>query len=495
MNSFLKNYVNELQLLRVKAGLTIISKNKLLKSLAKDVLITFTMVWVFISAVKLFYDINYLLLFPLILLSVLVSFLTPYLKYKLLVRSRSKLLENEFTYFIISEAITLTGYTELLNDICELSGWESVFPTLFREGLRLKMYRRFLTLFETVNHYIKYVSSDFISRLLGDYLLAVSKGIVSSWLIHSSTELIHKLRVDAKALIRLRATTILVIGVLISYLPTLMVSLSIITGDKGLTSVIELTPVIVVMSVVLLPRNVLHLKIYYNFNTIKKVVTVASYVLMAYVAYHLVIDPYSAKYLMLSVSAIALINGVLGIKKLYEAVNEIHEVPKIMYMFAETPSILINPLKALKDVLSGCRSKSLKELGTKIDLNSHSTGAAVLNSWIGRYTYYVLIKSLINGSLSKEQLLGLRILTMDMLEDFKQYLVGTFPLIMMSLMVPWLMSSMISLANVNFIDYGLYIYLITITYAVYVDYAVFGTASTTLISGIVLLFISLIWVC
>ncbi|MCS7108063.1 MAG: hypothetical protein RMH77_06370 [Sulfolobales archaeon] len=494
MISLLHRYVDELQVLRVKAGLTAVGRDELIKLIVKDSLIVLTLIAVVFLGVSAFNYHNHQLTYWFITALTIMPILIPYLRYKLLIRRRSKMLENEFTFFIISEASTLTDYTELLNDICELRGWELVFPTLTTEGLRLKVYRKFLTLFETINHYIKYVPSELISRLLSDYMLALSRGIVSAWITHTSSELIHNLRSDTKALIRLRTATVLVIGILVSYLPALLFSLSVITGDKELTSALILTPAVVVGSMLVLPRNTLHLTLYFKLGLIRKSFIIASYTLMVILLYSTLSDFTSVRYLTLLVASVTSINGVLGLIKFCEAINEVYEVPKVTYMFAETPYILVSPVKALRDVLSGCKSRSFRALGARLDLNNYTSMASYLNSWIGRYTYYIISKSLINGSLSKEQLLSLRVLTMDMLEDFKQYLVSALPLIIISLMVPWLMISMTSLAGVNLMEYGFAIYLVTITYSVYVDYVVFNTHYITLISGITLLFLGFIWV-
>lgn len=494
MKSLLRNYVEGLQVLRVKAGLTIVSRGKLLKSLIKELLIYSTFLGSLLTFLTIIYDLNTLYTVYILIPSITFLTLLPHLKYRFLARSYSKALENELTYFIISEAVTLTNSTELINDICELGDWGEVFPNLSRSGLRLNVYKKFLTLLESVNHYIKYVSSEFISKLLSDYILAVSRGMINSWITHTSTELLRKLGSDAKTLIKLRTTTVLVIGILLSYLPTLIFSLSVITGEESLTSTVILMPILTVFTILFLPRNVQHLRIYLKFGMAKKLLTYTSYLMILFTAYYMFSHPANAKYLILATAAVVLTNGLLGLRKFYEVIKEVYEIPKIIYMFAETPYILINPLKALKDVLSSCRSKSLRELSIKLDLNKASSSVEILNSWLGRYTYYVLIKSLINGSLSKEQLLSLRILTLDMLDDIKQYLVSALPLIMMSLMMPWFMISMTVLAGVKATDYGFYIYLLTMTYSIYVDYVVFTTPKITLVSAMTLLLLGLIWV-
>ncbi len=495
MKSLLRRYVSGLQVLRVKAGLTVVSSSEMLKSLIRDFLVVLT-IGSLITFLSTLYGVNLLHLTCLLTSSTIIAATLPYLKYKLLVRARSKALENEFMYFVVSEAITLASSTELVNDICELSGWEDVFPTLSRDGLRLRIYRKFLTLFESINHYVKYVQSGITSKLLSDYVLAVSRGMVGSWITHTSTELLRKLGSDVKMLIKLKTTTVLVMGILVSYLPTLIFSLSIITGNTRLSSAtVALVPIIIASMVFILPLNTQHLKIYFRFNLIRDLITYTSYVMISYTAYHMLINPTSVitKYLTFLTTSILLINGVLGLRRFYGVVSEIYELPKIIYMFAETPHILINPVKALKEVLSRCRSKSLRELGTRLDLNNVSGGIKVLNSWLGTYVYYIIVKSLINGSLSREQLLSLRIITLDMLEDLKQYFISVLPLIMMSFVMPWIMASMASLAGVEVMNYVPQIYLLTMTYSIYVDYVVFNMPKVTLVSAITSLFLNLLW--
>ncbi|MEM1680908.1 MAG: hypothetical protein QXT01_02675 [Sulfolobales archaeon] len=494
MKSLLRNYIEGLQVLRVKAGLTIVSRGELLKSLIKEFLTYSTFLGLLLTSLLIIYDLNAVHTIYILIPSIPALALLPHLRYRFLARTYGKALENELTYFIISEAITLTNSTELINDICELGDWGKVFPNLSRCGLRLNVYKKFLTLFESVNHYIKYVSSEFISRLLSDYILAVSRGMINSWITHTSTELLRKLGSNAKTLIKLRTTTVLIIGILLSYLPTLIFSISVITGEESLTSAAILMPILTVFTILFLPRNVQHLRIYLKFGMARKLLTYMSYLMILLTAYYMFSHPITAKYLILTTAAVVLINGLLGLHKFYEVMREVYEIPRIIYMFAETPHILINPLKALKDVLSSCKSKSLRELSIRLDLNKASSSVEILNSWLGRYIYYVLVKSLINGSLSKEQLLSLRILTLDMLDDIKQYLVSALPLLMMSLMMPWFMISMTALAGVETTKYGFYIYLLTMTYSIYVDYVVFTTPKITLVSAMTLLLLGLIWV-
>ncbi len=494
MKSLLESYVRGIQSLRIRAGLTILDWRMFLRSTAKDFLISSAVLGSLLTSVGILsgVDTNQILL--LTAFSIVTAALFPYMKYRLLARARGKMLENELTYFIISEAITATDSTELISDVCELTGWEGVFPTLSREGLRLKVYRKFLTLLEAVNLYVKYLPSEFVSRLLSDYVLTVSRGIVGSWLSHTSTELLRKLGGDTKAFTKLRTTTVLVIGILVSYLPTLMFSLSVISGSRHLTSAITLTPLLVIASAAVLPRNTQHLRTYLKFGRKANLLTYASYGAALYTAYQIFSGSTKVEYLVITTSVLFLINGVIGIRRFYGVIYEIYEIPKIIHMFAETPHILINPVSALKDVLSRCKSKSWKGLGANLDLNSVSSGVNMLNSWLGRYTYYVLTKSMVNGSLSKELLLSLRVITLDMLEDLKQYFVSTVPLIAMSLMVPWLMNSMISLAGVEALGYGFHVYLLTISYSLYVDYVIFNTPKITAVSAATLLLLGTIWV-
>ncbi|MEM1600712.1 MAG: hypothetical protein QW339_01895, partial [Sulfolobales archaeon] len=61
-------------------------------------------------------------------------------------------------------------------------------------------------------------------------------------------------------------------------------------------------------------------------------------------------------------------------------------------------------------------------------------------------------------------------------------------------MMPWFMISMTALAGVETTKYGFYIYLLTMTYSIYVDYIVFTTPKITLVSAMPLLLLGLIWV-
>jgi hypothetical protein len=491
--NLLRNYLESLQNLRVRAGLTVTDLKNLLKIVLRDITIvllptaTITTYSLYVGIIELGTAMM------LLSISSFIALITPHLKYVFVIRSRNKVLEREFIYFIISESITYSRSTELVNDLCVLDGWEGVFPILVNEGLRLRIYRKFLTTIEAINFYIRYTSSSLISRLLSDYILAYSKGIINAWFTHTSSELLRRLRSEVTALMKLRTTVVLIMGVVVSYLPMLMFSLSIITGGGELNTVLVVVPVLMILSMFILPSNTQHLRMYNKSTLVGKLVTTSSYVLISLTAISTYLSLGNTNYLIKAAATVSLFNGVLNIVELYNTVCEVHELPKVLYMYAETPHILVNPLNALKDVLSSCKSKSLRELGKKLSLSNVREGVSILKSWLGRYVYYVIIKSLTTGSLGKEQLLNLRVLTLDMLEDFKQYLVSVLPLIMMSLLMPFFMVSMASLANVNISNYVFYIYVIVVTYSLYVDYTLFNTFNSTLITGITLLILSISW--
>jgi len=248
-----------------------------------------------------------------------------------------------------------------------------------------------------------------------------------------------------------------------------------------------------ILSILILPSNTQHLRMY-NTSTLEgKLITTSSYVLIFLTAISTYLSLENISYLIKVTATVSLINGILNLVKFYNIISEVRELPKVLYMYAETPYILVNPLNALKEVLSNCKSRSLRELGKKLSLSNVKEGTSTLRSWLSRYVYYVIIKSLTTGSLGKEQLLNLRVLTLDMLEDFKQYLISVLPLIMMSLLMPFFMVSMTSLANVNISNFIFYIYVIVVTYSLYVDYIIFNTFNSTLITGITLLTLSISW--
>ena len=489
----LRYYLESLQDLRVRAGLTVVDLKNLLKIVLRDMIIVL-LPTVIITTYALYVGVIELgTTIILLSTSFFTALITPHLKYILVVRSRNKTLEREIVYFIISESITYSRSTELVNDLCGLDGWEGVFPTLVNEGLRLRVYRKFLTTIEAINFYIRYTSSSFISKILSDYVLAYSKGIINAWFTHTSSELLRKLRSEVSALMKLRTTVVLMMGVVVSYLPMLTFSLSVITGGGELTNVLVVVPVLMILSILILPSNTQHLRMY-NTSTLEgKLITTSSYVLILLTAVSTYLSLENISYLIKVTATVSLINGILNLVKLYNIISEVHELPKVLYMYAETPYILVNPLNALKEVLSSCKSRSLRELGKKLSLSNVKEGISTLRSWLSRYVYYVIVKSLTTGSLGKEQLLNLRVLTLDMLEDFKQYLISVLPLIMMSLLMPFFMVSMTSLANVNISNFIFYIYVIVVTYSLYVDYIIFNTFNSTLITGITLLTLSISW--
>ncbi len=497
MRNYINKYLELIQDLRVKAGLTRAGvrdlKSMLLKYITASVLVV-TVLIIVLNYMLGFTVATYVTLTALAIPSAaLTSMMLPYLSYSYIVRVRRKKVEEELAYFIISEAAIYTYSTELVNDLCELSGWEHVFKELVVEGLRLRVFRSFLTVTEAINTYIKYSASKYVNRLLSDYVLALSKGVVNAWLLNTSNELLHKLRGDAKTSIQLRTTISLIAGVLLSYLPSLMVSLSIISGAiEAVPSIFFLATIIPIL--IFMPGKTLHLKTLVNNNSIIfKLKNIVIYMVTLFIIplSLSMLDQPVIKHALLTSSVLLIINGILNLRDFIEVITEVSELPKVISLYAETPYILVNPLKGFKEVLMTCRSRSLRRLGSKLNLNNLKDNLPAIRSWLGRYTYYIIVRSLVNGNLSKEQLLNLRTLTLDMIEDFKHYIVSLLPLMMMSLIMPWLLTSMATLANVKLMNYMVLIYVIVTWYSLYVDYTLYDSLGNTLITGIAMLILAL----
>lgn len=496
MKNYITIYLELIQDLRVKAGLTRVStrdlKLTLLKYIVTSVLIVTASITL-LSLVLRFTVVTYLMLITTTMpVAILTSILMPYLSYSYILRVRWKKIEEELSYFIVSEAATYTHSMELVNDLCELRGWDHVFKELVIEGLRLRLFRNFLTVTETISTYTKYSTSKYVNKLLSDYVLALSKGVVNSWLLSTSNELLYKLRSNTKALTQLRTTISLVIGILLSYLPSLMISISIISGitevHPPLFTVITLIPILIFM-----PGKTLHLKTFNNSSPIIKLKNIVIYVVTLFIIPMLLstLEQLTTKNVLLASAALLIINGVYNLRDFIEILVEISELPKVISSYAEAPYILVNPLKGFKEVLITCRSRSLRELASDLNLNNLKDRLPIIKSWLGRYIYYIIVKSLVNGSLSKEQLLNLRTLTLDMIEDFKHYIISLLPLMMMSLMMPWLLTSMVALANVRLTNYIVLIYIVITGYSLYVDYILYDSLGSTLITGIAMAILAL----
>jgi len=499
MTNFIRNYVERIQDLRVRAGLTRVSNRALALEILKYFL-TFQLASLAILTTVGYLnliDVNsvYIYLTP---IHTLIALLTPHIRYWVLVRRRRRFVEDELSYFIVSEAVTYTGTTELISDLCEVSRWGDVFPSLSAEGLRLSIYRKFLTTFEAVSMYVKYIPSNAVSRLLSDYILALSRGLLSEWFTHTSTELIRKLRNSAKVLTQLRTTISLIFGVLIGYFPPLILALSTITGDGGLTLITLTTPLLTILTLLLLPQHPLHLRIYHEGGFSSKI-SYAVYALLTSVVMipsltH-VPSGFSIQELLLISATALIVNGVLRLHNFIEAIREVYELPRIITFFSETPQLIINPLNALRDVLKTSRVRSLRGLSDKLNLNNMRGCVGYLRTWLGKYVFYVIFKSIVNGSLGKEQLLNLRLLTLDMLEDFKLHLVSSLPLAMLAILMPWLLVSMIHLSGVNFELFLFYILTVVVSYSTYVEYVLFSNINNTLVLGVSLLILATLrWV-
>lgn len=494
MMNILSRYFEDIQNLRVKAGLVRVSIKELKRALIRRLTVSAAISVAILLA--LYYTEMFSPTYVAITscLAILIPLSYPYMKYWHFVRSRRRTLEEEFDYFIISEAIAYTYSTELVSDMCDLAGWGSVFKELSREGMRLSLFRKFLTTFETVSIYIRYSISEHVARLLSDYMLSLARGVIGPWLSSTSNELLHKLRSKTKALVQLRTTMVLVVGVVVGYLPSLIISMSIITGSMDLTLMIIIIPVMI-FSLLVLPRPTLHLRAVSESARrglpIALLIYVVTYITLLYALSSLSLT--ICRYVLLSLSVLLIANGILNTLNLINVVVEVSELPRLILTYAETPYLLINPLQGLKEVLRMSRSRNLRLLSNNISLNRLGEGISAFKSWLGRYVYYVVVKSISNGSLGKEQLLNLRMLTIEMVEDLKHYVVSLLPLIAMSFIMPWLLMSMSMLAGVNVVNYLIPIYILVATYALYVDYVVLDAAGNTLITGASLLILTL-WV-
>lgn len=496
MRYLLNKYVEGIQDLRVRAGLVRASMGELKQTFIKS----FIASTISSSAViVVLYNVGLLLpiyLVMIICLTIVTLITYPYVKYWRIVRTRRRTLEEEFYYFIISEAITCIYSTELIGDICDLARWRLVFKELSQEGLRLRVFRKFLTSFETINIYLRYSTSESVARLLSDYMLSLARGTVNQWLLTTSNELLHKLRNRAKALIQLRTTIVLVIGIVISYLPSLMISIAMVTGSVDLASIAAIMPIIL-FSLLMLPRLTLHLKTVNSnaYTKIKILKNTITYVLIYLILFYSLtsLNPTISRYVVLCLSTTLVVNGILNLINFIKVLTEVNELPRLISVLIETPHLLVNPLQGLKEVLKLSKLKSFRLLGHKLDLTKLSDGVSLFKSWLGRYVYYIIVKSIINGGLDRERLLNLRTLTIEMVEDLKYYLINLLPLIMMSLMMPWILLSIASLARVNVVNYILLIYLLITTYALYVDYVILDSIGNTLITGISLLTLTSMW--
>jgi len=426
------------------------------------------------------------------LLMSLIPYAASLLTYYFRVMSRRKSVETELKYYVISEGISVSRYTELINDLDDLVKYKSIFKNLSREASRLKKLKKLLPTFDAVKTYVKFIKSNFIRNLLLDYLFSLSLGTAFIWMQEKSKEFLYDIKVLNKAVLRLRATISIVVAIVLGYLPILSVMVTIVTNNQEFMFNTLLTSLLILpLSFLLIPKPPLHQHIDLNRKGTIAVLAILTYSI-TFVVYIIFKD---LKLSLLTFSIIAILLGIRGLMNYISALMELHDVPRILSTMCEAPLTLVNPLKLLNNALSRSRSKTLRNIRVSLGHDVHEVMIKGVKLWITKFLLYTITKAIMKGSLDRERLLKLREVITEFISDFKYSLVVNIFILVLALSLPFMFSTVLMIVNtyVKIMDILIYYALaITLTYSIYASYVMFNDPLNTLIPGLTsLLFVIL----
>jgi hypothetical protein len=421
------------------------------------------------------------------IISLFFASVFPILKYLRDSSIRAKHVEREFNYFIVSEDIASDGFCELISDLRNLTEWHEVFPTLAREGERIKVFGNLLTSIDAAKLYIKTMPSKKVRRLLSDYLYALSLGSVREWLRGRSSETLKALSTDSRTITKLRMTLSLIAAVILGYVPPILVGLSTIVGEAILIPALTLTLSILPMIMVALPKQPLHTnaaKTPLDKYTLAGIVTGAICLLTG-----LMIPNYHYLILLSAVSFLAV--GLRGAVKLGLSLREGWELPRVLSTYGEAPLIVGNPLSILRDVLLSSKYKPFTEMAKNLTPDKLPKALHNLKLWISKFVFYTIIKSVYSGSVNKERVINLKSLVLDMLEDVKMVLASSAIIVGMSIALPWLVTTLSGLSYISSPLLSIYRLTSPLAYSIFASYVVFDDIKNTLLPGVTILILYL----
>ena len=492
------SYVRVLNDLRVLAG-----KERLLGScarrhLAKLILcglaLTFIPTYAFLSVVRrgsIFITDASTLMYS-IVFSIIVSILWPFAWYYIKAYSRGRNVERELKYFIISEGMSTTNATELINDLVSTREWPHLFPALSKESTKFLKLRKFMALFDTIRYYSRWILSRNVSRCLSDYLHSLSLGTALEWLQDKTDELINELKSSTQAIIKLRTMVSLVLAIILGYIPPLMAALSILVGEGIVIKALILTSLVTPLSMALIPQLPLHARISSRIrgrktaiistaavSSVTAVAVLCSYLIYSYVNYVLA-------------ALVCLITwGIIKTYHYVEGIIEAMELPRILARVSEAPLVVSNPCRLVSEILAASRVQSFRKIGTNFKLDKVSETINELKLWTSRFVLYVIAKAISNGSLTRERMLKLRELVLDFTRDIKSLLATNTVIIMMVMLLPYIISTISGFAT-HAALVGTYSVIASAMFSLYASYVVFDDITNTLLPGIALLTLLLI---
>lgn len=416
------------------------------------------------------------------LLGGLLALLLPILIHLRRALARGRRAEAELTYFIISEGVSTGSAKELIKDLVELGPWSSVFPHLTAEARKLSKFRRLMPIVDAVKTYTKWIRSSKVSRTLTDYLLSLSLGTAPQWLQERTDELISEVRARAAVAIKLRATVAIVLAVLLGYVPPLASMLSLIAGEHLLTTALTLTMCLVPVAFILTPRLPEHLAIIPRGGRFR--VAPLAPIATGATAYLLVKSP---SYAIIAASAVGIALGVVKLREYVLTVVEASELPRVISALLEAPLTLANPVAVVKDVMRASRAVTLRGIGRAFEISRAPQVALRARLWLSRFVVYVISKSIESGSVSRERLMKLRELVIELVRDFKATLSVNLAIASIAIALPAI------LALISFLGTGAtplitaYDLVGIVAYSTYATYIVFNDLGNTLLPSSALL--------
>ncbi len=484
-------YLNLLNKSRVLAGKELLIGDKLRKFLILQ-LVTASVLAVIAYCVT-----DYIVKIPntysalVIAASVLAPIFAPLINYHLKAFSRAKKLELDFKYFVISEGVILDKKSELIRDLLEVGTWSDVFPDLYKEAIKLKKLSKVLSIFDSVKTYVKLIMSKEVGRALLDYLFSLSLGSGINWVKEKSDEWLNSVRLLAYSKVRLRTTVSIMLAILLGYTPPLVVMLSVIVGTSVMYKALLATLALSMFAFVLTPKLPRHLSTsVVDFKCRTYVITSATPITSALATYFIL---HSVKYALLTFSIVGLVCGVIKLREFISRVRELSDLPRILSIMSEAPLTIANPLEIFKKALRTSRAKVFKSLSTHIGKDLRASMKALRNSlWLSKYLTYIIIKGISSGTLSRERVLKLRELILDLIKDIKFTLMTNLLVAIISLVLPVILTSVSAIAATQ-VGYAvkkqveMFSIASIIIYGMYAGYIVFDDPLNTLLCSASLL--------
>ena len=484
--NLLNRYLSLINKSRVLAGKELLISKELRRYFAKQLIASITI------AILTYYLISYVIKLPYLYsitfttLSLLASFLAPPLAYYIKAIERAHKLELDFKYFVISEGIVLDKRSELLRDLLEVSTWKDVFPDLYREALRLKKLSKMLSIFDAVKAYIKLIKSKEVGRALLDYLFTLSLGGGINWVKEKSDEWLNHIKLLTYSRIRLRTTISVMLAILLGYTPPLVIMLSVIMGSQIIQKALTTTLILSLLAFIVTPRLPRHLstssvRLSKEYLLISLIPIISS--LMAYLLTS------SLTNALMTFSAVGIVSGVIKLRGYLTTLKELGDLPRILALMSEAPLTIVNPLEIFKKALKSSKSKTLKNLGNYVGKDLNTTLRLLRNSlWLSKYLIYIIIKGINAGTLSRERILKLRELILDLIKDIKYALLTNLIVAVIALALPMILSSVstIAVTGSNHLLYNIitnFNIASIVLYGIYAAYVIFDDPLNMLFSS------------